>query len=86
MTFLPQFLGALPCALCPLGALAYLGVSAMFVEDSSTNTRRFGSTSLRRFLKVLLFSSSRSVAASVFFCSSTRACGLWPDSSRRPKP
>ena len=37
VSFLPQFLGALPCALCRLGALAYLGVSAMFVEDSSTN-------------------------------------------------
>ena len=38
VTFLPQFLGALPCDLSPpLGALPYLGVSAMLVEDSSTN-------------------------------------------------
>src|SRR5215212_6078210 len=44
VTFLPQFLGALPRALCPLGALPYLGVSATLVEDSSTNTNRFGST------------------------------------------
>jgi hypothetical protein len=67
VTFLPQFLGALLCALCPSGALAYLGVSAMFVEDSSTKRRRLGSTPLRRSLKALLFSSSRSVAPSVFF-------------------
>src|SRR5215210_1078847 len=42
---------------------------AMLVEDSSTKIRRSGSTPLRRSLKVkaLLFSSFRSVAASVFF-------------------
>ena len=38
--FLPQLLGAFPWALTPLGALAYLGVRAMFVEASSTKTRR----------------------------------------------
>jgi hypothetical protein len=39
----------------------------MLVEDSSTNSRRSGSTPLRRSLKALLFCSFRSVAASVFF-------------------
>ena len=48
VTFLPQFLGALPRALCPLGALPYLGVSAILVEDSSTKIRRLGSTPFRR--------------------------------------
>ena len=86
VTFLPQFLGALPCDLSPLGALPYLGVSAMLVEDSSTKIRRLGSTPLRRSRKALLFSSSRSVAASVFFCKSTPASDVWPDSSRRAKP
>ncbi len=65
--FLPQFLGAFPYALSPLGALAWLGVRAMFVEDSSTNTSRFGSTLLRRSQKELRAASSRSVAPSVFF-------------------
>ena len=65
--FPPQFLGAFPYALSPFGALAYLGVSAMFVEDSSTKTRRLGSTPLKRSLKTLRASSSRSVAPSVFF-------------------
>jgi hypothetical protein len=35
-TFSPQFLGALPCARCPLDALAKIGESEMFVEHSST--------------------------------------------------
>jgi hypothetical protein len=51
VTFLPQFLGALPCDLSPLGALPYLGVSAMLVEDSSTKIRRLGSTPLTNYLK-----------------------------------
>ncbi len=67
VTFLPQFLGALPRTLSPLGALPYLGVSAMLVEDSSTNRRRLGSTPFSRCLKALLFSSSRSVATTDFF-------------------
>ena len=67
VTFLPQFLGALPRALSPLGALPYLGMSAMLVEDSSTNSRRFGSTPFRRSRKAPLFSSSRSVATTDFF-------------------
>ena len=62
VTFLPQFLGALPRALSPLGALPYLGMSAMLVEDSS-----FGSTPFRRSRKAPLFSSSRSVATTDFF-------------------
>src|SRR5215210_3411930 len=67
VTFLPQFLGALPRALSPLGALPYLGVSAMLVEDSSTNRRRSGSTPFRRSRKAPLFRSSRSVATTDFF-------------------
>ena len=67
VTFFPQFLGALPRALSPLGALPYLGVSATLVEDSSTNRRRFGSTPFRRSRKALLFCSSRSVATTDFF-------------------
>jgi hypothetical protein len=64
---LPQFLGAFPRALSPLGALPYLGVSAMLVEDSSTNLSRPGSMPLSRSLKESLASSSRSVATTDFF-------------------
>ena len=76
VTFLPQFLGAFPLALSPFGALAYLVVRATLVEDSSTNSGRLGSTPFRRSRKALLSSSSRSVAPSVFFRSSTQACAL----------
>src|SRR5215207_1282918 len=86
VTFLPQFLGAFPKALSPFGALAYRGVRAILVEDSSTKTRRSGSMPLRRSLKALLASSFRSVAPSVFFCSSTLASLLWLGSSRRWTP
>lgn len=65
--FFPQFLGAFPRALSPFGALAYLGVRAMLVEDSSTNTSRLGSTPLKRSRQTLRFSSSRSEATSDFF-------------------
>jgi hypothetical protein len=67
VTFLPQFLGAFPRALSPLGALPYLGVSATLVEDSSTNLSRLGSIPLRRSLKEPLDRSSRSVATTDFF-------------------
>ena len=87
VTFLPQFLGAFPCALSPLGALPYLGViRATLVEDSSTNTSREASTPLRRSRKAPLFSSSRSVAPSVFFCSSTLAFLVWLGSWQRRTP
>ena len=81
--FSPQFLGAFPYALSPFGALAYLGVSTMFVEDSSTKTSRLGSTPLRRSLKALRAPSSRSVAPSVFFRKSIRVSLAWPGSSWR---
>jgi hypothetical protein len=58
VTLLPQFLGALARAHVPLGTIAYRGVSATLVEDSSTE--------IRRSLTALLFSSSRSEAPSVF--------------------
>ena len=67
VTFLPQFLGALPRALSPLGALPYLGMSATLVEDSSTNLSRSGSTPLSRSLNEPLARSSRSVATTDFF-------------------
>ncbi len=85
-TFPPQFLGALPCARSPFGARPWRGAKAMFVEDSSTNTSRLGSTPLIRSRKALRASSSRSVAASVFFYMSIRASLLWPGSSRRWTP
>src|SRR5215216_2543243 len=43
-----QFLGALPKALSPLGALALSGTMRTLVEHSSTKTKRRGSTPLRR--------------------------------------
>jgi hypothetical protein len=67
VTFLPQLLGALPRALSPLGALPYPGVSAMLVEDSSTNLSRPGSIPLSCSLKECLAPSSRSVATTDFF-------------------
>ena len=67
VTFLPQFLGALPEARSPFGALAYLVVRAMLVEDSSTNTSRLGSTPFRRSRQALLSSSFRSEATNDFF-------------------
>src|ERR687897_866707 len=82
VTFLPQFLGAFPKALSPLGALPYLGVRATLVEDSSTNTRREASTLFRRSRKALLACSSRSVAPSVFFCSSTQLLSYGPAHGR----
>src|SRR5215211_4035084 len=72
VTFLPQFLGALPRALSPLGALPYLGMSATLVEDSSTNLSRSGSTPLSRSLKEPLTRSSRSVATTDFFEGPTK--------------
>jgi hypothetical protein len=44
VTFFSQFLGAFPKALSPLGALALSGTILTLVEDSSTKTRRRGST------------------------------------------
>lgn len=78
VTFFPQFLGAFPYALSPFGALAYRGVRAMLVEDSSTKIRRLGSTPLRRSLKAPRASSSRSVAPSVFFVSPAQLLSYGP--------
>src|SRR5215211_3125378 len=80
--FLPQFLGALPRALSPLGALPYSVVSEMFVSHSSTKTSLFGSSSLTLLCQALLAASSRSEAATLFFYKSNRACGS-PGSSWR---
>ena len=44
VTFSSQFLGAFPKALSPLGALALNGTILTLVEDSSTKTKRRGST------------------------------------------
>jgi hypothetical protein len=67
VTFFSQFLGALPKALSPLGALALSGARRTLVEHSSTKTNLWGSTPLRRSRQALLASSSRSEAPSVFF-------------------
>lgn len=66
-TFSPQFLGALPCARCPLGALAKIGESEMFVEHSSTKTNLSETMLLTYSVKELLFRSSRSEDASDLF-------------------
>src|SRR5215212_6542172 len=86
VTFLPQFLGTFPRALSPFGALAYLGVRATLVEDSFTNTSRPGSTPFRRWRKALLFSSSRSVAASVFFVAPPQLPSYGPAHGRDGHP
>jgi len=86
VTFLPQFLGTVPCALSPLGALAGRSVSATFVEDSSTKIRRFGSTPPQTFSESTSIVFVSLGGRQRLFCMSTRACGLWPDSSRRAKP
>jgi hypothetical protein len=44
LTFSSQFLGALPKALSPLGALALMGIMRTLMEDSSTKTKHRGST------------------------------------------
>lgn len=59
-TFLPQFLGALPYARSLLGALAWIGLRAMFVEHSSTKTNLFAAMRLTYCRKDLLQRSSRS--------------------------
>ena len=58
--FLPQFLGALPCARSPLGALAKIGESEMFVEHSSTKTNLSETMPPTYLRKDLLLCSSRS--------------------------
>jgi hypothetical protein len=64
---------------------------AMFVEDSSTKIRRFGSTPLRRSLKALLESTSIFFVAlggtQRLFCSSTPASSfVWLGSWLRSTP
>ena len=69
--FLPQFLGALPRALSPLGALAYSVVSEMFVSHSSTKRSLFGSSPLTFSRQALLAASSRSEAPHYIFVAPT---------------
>jgi hypothetical protein len=59
---------------------------AMLVEDSSTKTRRSGSTPSRRSLKALLLPSSRSVAPSVFFVGPTELVAYGPAHRRGRNP
>ena len=59
-TFFPQFLGALPCARSPLGALAKIGESEMFVEHSSTKSNLSATMTLTYPREDLRLRSSRS--------------------------
>src|SRR5215203_3361341 len=59
---------------------------ATVVEDSSTKTRRSGSTPLRRRLKALLLRSSRSVAPSVFFVGPAQLVAYGPAHRRARYP
>ena len=67
VVFLPRFLGTLPYALSPLGALALKRVMEVCVPHSSTNTKRLGSTDPIRSPKAALSRSSRSEATRDFF-------------------
>jgi hypothetical protein len=65
--FLPRFLGTLPYALSPLGALALRRVMEVWKPLSSTNTSRLASKRLASHLQSPLASSSRSEATRDFF-------------------
>src|SRR5215216_2994345 len=78
VTFSSQFLGTLPNALSPLGALALSGTMRTLVEHSSTKTSLLGSTLLRRLRQALLSSSFRSVAPSVFFVGPAKLVAYSP--------
>ncbi len=65
--FLPLFLGTLPYALFPLGALALRRAMEVWNPLSSMNTSRFASKCLASHLHRARISSSRSVATGDFF-------------------
>ena len=85
VVFLPRFLGALPWALAPFGALALSGTRPMWTPHSSTKTSLRGASRSTRRRQALRACSSLSVAASVFACRFGRADGS-PGSSSRPRP
>ena len=63
----PRFLGTLPYARFPLGALALRRVMEVWKPDSSTNTNRLASKRLASHLQSPRISSSRSEATGDFF-------------------
>jgi len=63
----PRFLGTLPYARFPLGALALRPVMEVCKPDSSTNTNRLASKRLASHLQSPRVSSSRSEATGDFF-------------------
>ena len=65
--FLPLFLGTLPYARFPLGALALRRVMEVWKPLSSMNTSLLASKRLASHLQSPLFCSSRSEAILVFF-------------------
>src|SRR5687767_6883820 len=67
VVFFPRFLGTLPQARSPLGALALSLAMEVWVPHSSTNTRRRGSRRPTRLRQRARSSSSRSEATGDFF-------------------